>query len=100
MTKTTKMYLVLERTPLFFLDEEMQNLTDPLIEVSEEFYNAYAEIESQFKTIQHALFSMFLEQESVARENGTTLLEPAEPDDDDDEDFLNPVHDEPSKTIH
>ena len=92
------MYLVLERTPLFFLDEEMNNLTDPVVEVGEDFYNSYSDIETQFRVLQEALFQMYLENELVKQKGS---LQP-EPDDDDDEfdEMIEPVHDEPQRTLH
>jgi len=91
---TTKMYLVLERTPLFFLDEEMQNLTDPVVEVSDDFFKSYSEIETQFRVLQEALFQMYLENELIKQKN------PVVEDDDDDEEIFESVHDEPQRTLH
>lgn len=91
---TIKMYLVLERTPLFFLDEEMQNLTDPVVEVSDDFFKSYSEIETQFRVLQEALFQMYLENELIKQKN------PVVEDDDDDEEIFEPVHEEPQRTLH
>ncbi len=92
---TIKMYLVLERTPLFSLDEEMQNLTDPVVEVSEDFFNSFSEVETQFRVFQEALFQIYFENELLKRK--TTVIEE---DDDDDEEIFEPVHDEPQRTLH
>lgn len=88
------MYLVLERTPLFFLDEEMNNLTDPVVEVGEDFLKSYSEIETQFRVLQEALFQMYLENELIKQKN------PVVEDDDDDEEIFEPVYDEPQRTLH
>jgi len=86
------MYLVLERTPLFFLDEEMNNLTDPVVEVGEDFFKSYSEIETQFRVLQEALFQMYLENELTKQKSPSV--------EDDDEEIFEPVHDEPQRTLH
>lgn len=93
---TTKtVFVVLERTPLFFLEEEMQNLTDGEVEISQEFYESYLQIENDFRVLQEALFNMYLETQLAAQDANPFV---PETDDDDDEDLLNPVHD--SRILH
>lgn len=93
---TTKtVFVVLERTPLFFLEEEMQNLTDGEVEISQEFYESYLQIENDFRVLQEALFNMYLETQLAAQDANPFV---PETDDDDDEDLLNPVHD--SRTLY
>ena len=82
-----KLYLVLERTPLFFLEDEMVNLTDPELEVSDEFYESYQEIENNFRVIQEALFHMYLESQLETQQEITGIPE------EEDEFMLQPVHD-------
>lgn len=87
-----KLYLVLERTPLFFLEDEMVNLTDPELEVSDEFYESYQEIENNFRVIQEALFHMYLESQLNAQQEITGIPE------EEDEFMLQPVND--SNKLH
>ncbi len=89
---TKKLYLVLERTPLFFLENDMVNLTDPELEVSDEFYESYQEIENNFRGIQEALFHMYLESQLETQQEISGIP------DEEDEFMLQPIHD-PNK-IH
>lgn len=84
---TKKLYLVLERTPLFFLENDMVNLTDPVLEVSDEFYESYQEIENNFRVIQEALFHMYLESQLETQQEISGIP------DEEDEFMLQPVHD-------
>lgn len=94
---TKKLFLVLERTPLFFLDEEMQNLTDAELEVSKEFYESYQQIENDFRVLQESLFHMYLESQLAQQEaSGEPVVTDEEVDD--NVSFMHPVHD--PNTIH
>lgn len=87
-----KLYLILERTPLFFLEDEMVNLTDPELEVSDEFYESYQEIENNFRVIQEALFHMYLESQLETQQEISGIP------DEEDEFMLQPVND--SNKLH
>ena len=80
----------MERTPLFFLDEELTDLRNIEVEVSEEFYEAYLQVENNYKVMQNALFELYAEAELTKQEDTT---------EDEFEDYiLEPVHD--PKTLH
>jgi hypothetical protein len=98
MSQKKTMFLVLERTPLFFLDEDMQNLTDPTVEVEEDFYNSYLEVESQFRVLQEALFHIFLETQLDAQQAVSHRVLDEEDQDEFEEYLLSPVHD--PNTLH
>lgn len=88
---TKKLFLVLERTPLFFLDEEMQNLTDAVLEVSKEFFESYQQIENDFRVLQESLFHMYLESQLAQQEaSGEPVVTDEEVDD--NVSFMHPVH--------
>lgn len=91
---TKRLFLMMEKTPLFFLNDSLQTTTDVEVEIGEEFYKAYQELENNFRVLQGALLEIYL----GALDD---VQEPLDEDDDDDpdlEDILNPVHD--SRTLH